>query len=54
MQLQSLGREGPLEDGVATLSSTLAWRIPRTEEPSAFFVVQLSHPYMTTSWLSIL
>ena len=33
MQLQSLGREGPLEDGVATLSSTLAWRIPRTEEP---------------------
>ena len=33
MQLQSLGREGPLEVGVATLSSTLAWRIPRTEEP---------------------
>ena len=33
MQVQSLGREGPLEEGVATLASILAWRIPRTEEP---------------------
>ena len=29
----SLGWEDPLEKGMATLSSTLAWRIPRTEEP---------------------
>ena len=29
----SLGREGPLEKGMATHSSILAWRIPRTEEP---------------------
>ena len=29
----SLGQEGPLEKGMATHSSTLAWRIPRTEEP---------------------
>ena len=32
-QLQSLGREDPLEKGTATLSSILAWRIPWTEEP---------------------
>ena len=29
----SLGREDPLEKGIATLSSVLAWRIPWTEEP---------------------
>ena len=29
----SLGQEGPLEKGVATRSSILAWRIPWTEEP---------------------
>ena len=33
-QVQSLGREDPLEKGMATHSSTLAWRIPWTEEPS--------------------
>ena len=31
-QVQSLGREDPLEKGTATHSSTLAWRIPGTEE----------------------
>ena len=30
---QSLGQEDPLEKGMATHSSILAWRIPRTEEP---------------------
>ena len=29
----SLGEEDPLEEGKATHSSTLAWRIPWTEEP---------------------
>ena len=29
----SLDREDPLEEERATHSSTLAWRIPRTEEP---------------------
>ena len=33
MQLQSLGWEDLLEEGMATHSSTLAWRIPWTEEP---------------------
>ena len=32
MQVQSLGWEDPLEEGMATHSSILAWRIPRTEE----------------------
>ena len=32
-QVQSLGWEDPLEKGMATHSSILAWRIPRTEEP---------------------
>ena len=32
-RVQSLGREDPLEKEVATHSSVLAWRIPRTEEP---------------------
>ena len=32
-QVQSLGQEAPLEKGMATHSSTLAWRIPWTEEP---------------------
>ena len=31
--VRSLGREDPLEEGMATLSRILAWRIPRTEEP---------------------
>ena len=32
MWVQSLGQEEPLEEGTATHSSILAWRIPRTEE----------------------
>ena len=32
-QVQFLGQEGPLEEGTATHSSILAWRIPWTEEP---------------------
>ena len=30
--VQSLGREDPLEEGMATHSSILAWRIPWTED----------------------
>ena len=33
MQVQSLDREDSLEEGTATHSITLAWRIPWTEEP---------------------
>ena len=33
--IQSLGWEDPLEKGMATHSSVVAWRIPGTEEPSS-------------------
>ena len=33
MRVQSLGREDPLEEGMATHSSILAWKIPWIEEP---------------------
>ena len=33
MQVQSLDQEDPLEEGVATHSGVLAWRIPWTEKP---------------------
>ena len=32
-RVQSLGGENPLEEGLETHSSILAWKIPRTEEP---------------------
>ena len=32
-RVQSLGWEDPLEKGLATHSSILAWRVPWTEEP---------------------
>ena len=31
--VRALGWEDPLEEGMATHSSILAWRIPQTEEP---------------------
>ena len=34
-QVQSLGWEDPLEEGIATHSSILAWKFPWTEEPSS-------------------
>ena len=33
IEIESLRREDPLEEGMATHSSTLAWGIPWTEEP---------------------
>ena len=35
MWVQSIGREDPLEKGMATYSSILTWRIPWTEEPGS-------------------
>ena len=32
----SLGWEDPLEEGMATHSSILAWRVPGTEEPAGY------------------
>ena len=39
MPIQSLGWEDPLEEGMATHSSILAWRIPWTEEPGVLWPV---------------
>ena len=35
MRVRSLGQEDPLEKGMTTHSSILAWRIPQTEEPGS-------------------
>ena len=35
MWVQSLGWEDPLEKGMATYSSILAWRVPWTENPGS-------------------
>ena len=32
-QVRTLGQEDPMEEKMATHSSLLAWKIPRTEEP---------------------
>ena len=36
MQVRSLGQD-PLEEELATHSSILAWKIPRTEEPGELY-----------------
>ena len=35
-QVRSLGREDPLEKGMATHSSIFAWKIPQTVEPGRY------------------
>ena len=46
MRLQSLGREDPLEEGMATHSSILAWRIPWTAEPGGVWSIGLQSPLL--------
>ena len=41
-QIWSLGQEDPLEEGMATHSSILVWRIPCTEEPGGLHGVAKS------------
>ena len=41
MQVQSLGWEDPLEEGMATHSDILAWRIPWAEEPGGLQPMEL-------------
>ena len=47
MWVQSLGQEDPLEEGMATHSSILAWRIPWIEEPGGLKSIEVSK-----SWTS--
>ena len=39
--VQSLGQEDTLEEGMATHSSILAWRIPRTDESGGLWSIGL-------------
>ena len=41
MWVQSLGGKDPLEEGRATHSSILTWRIPWTEEPGELQSIEL-------------
>ena len=45
--VRSLGWEDPLEKGMATHSSILAWRIPWTEEPRRLQSMGLQESDMT-------
>ena len=49
MWVRSLGGEGPLEREMATHSSILAWRTPRTEEPGGLQSMgsQIGHDWGT-------
>ena len=55
-QVRSLGQKDPIEKGMTTHSSILAWRIPQTEEPGRFqsmglqrvHGVALSYPIIST------
>ena len=38
-----LGQEDPLEEGVVTHASFLAWRIPWTEEPDGILLQRVGH-----------
>ena len=49
---RSLSREDPLGKGMATHSSILAWRIPRTEELGAARVHGVAESD-TTEWLTL-
>ena len=40
MRVRSLVREDTLEEGMATHSSILVWRIPQTEEPGGLQSMQ--------------
>ena len=52
-QVRSLGQEDPLEKDMATHFSTLAWKIPPTEEPGALLSVgsqRVRHDLVTNAF----
>ena len=55
-QVRSLGREDPLEEGMATHPSILAWEIPWTEEPGGLQskgLQRVQHDLVTNNSLQI-
>ena len=51
--VQSLGWEDLLEEGVATHSSILAWRIPWTEEPGGLQYIGLQSQTRLSDWTEL-
>ena len=49
-QVWSLGWEDPLEKGMATHSSILAWRIPQLEDPGGLQSMGLQRVGYSDSW----
>ena len=49
MHVRSLGREDPLEKGMATRSSILAWEISWTEEPAGLQSIGLQKSWTANS-----
>ena len=55
--VQSLGQEDPLEEGMATHSSILAWRIPWTKDPGGSPWGRKEsdmHAHTGSSWFGVL
>ena len=53
--LRPLGGEDPLEKGMATHSSVLAWRIPWTEEPGGLQSMQfqrVAHTFFSSPYVN--
>ena len=48
---ETWGQEDPLEEGMATQSSILAWRIPWTEEPGRAIVHRVTKSWTCLKWL---
>ena len=54
--IQYLGQEDPLEKGMTTHSSILAWRVSWTEEPGGLQIMGVVSIYKksdTTEWLTL-
>ena len=54
--VQSLGQQDPLEEGMATHSSILAWKIPWTEEPGrlqSMWSQRVEHNWVTNTSLQL-
>ena len=50
MQVRFLGQEDPLEEEMATHSSILAWKFPRTEEPGGLQSTGLQSQTWLSNW----
>ena len=53
MRFRPLGQEDPLEEGMVIHSSTLAWRIPWTEEPGQATVHRAAKSWARLKQLNI-